>query len=298
MISLQWLEAFVETAKHGSISKASRALHLTQPAVSRHLSLLESELQAKLYQRTGYGIELTQQGKLILDNAAAILTQITDLKDLLSVRSESAARMLRVGGSYSSAISLLPKLLAHFKKRHPRVEIDLQTGNSRTLSQLVMDRKIEIGVVSAPMTSPLLTVEPYRREKLVLFAHPEYPPLRRGGASKNKGLCIPLIMRHPINHGDVTQRITRAFASRGIDVHVAMRCGSPQAIKEAVRAKAGVGVLFKSTVEAELKRGEFKIFRSPGSSIDAYSFIIYRSDATLSPSAAQFFELLHRYKRA
>jgi len=290
MIPSQWLEAFVETAKHGSISKASGALHLTQPAVSRQLRLLQNELRAKLYRRTGHGIELTPQGKRILDNAAAIILRIKDLEGLLSAQHSIVAPVLRVGGNYSSTASLLPRLLAHFKKKRPQVTIDLQTGNSLILSQMVIDQRIEIGVVTAPVASPFFTVENFRREKLVLFAHPAY---RLRSTPR-----MPLIMRHPRSFSDVTDRVTRALAGRGIEAVVAMRCGSPQAIKEAVRVKAGVGVLFKSTVESELKRGDFRIIRYPGLKIEGQSFIIYRSDATLSPSAAEFLDLLHRHKRA
>lgn len=291
MISLQWLEAFVETARHGSISKASRALHLTQPALSRQLKLLQNELGAKLYQRTGHGIELTPQGKMVLENAAPALGQITNLKALLSGENATSAGVFRAGGCYSSAISLLPRLLARFKNSQPEVEIDLQTGNSRTLCQMALDRKIEIGVVTAPAASPFLTVEKFRREKVVLFAHATYRVPLSGNAP------IPLILRHPRNASDATAQITRTFESRGLKARVVMRCGSPQAIKEAVRTKAGVGVLFKSTVDAELKRGDFKIVRIPGLTVEGQSFIIYRSDTPLSPLAAKFLDLLRRHKR-
>jgi len=291
MISLQWLEAFVETAKHGSISKASRALHVTQPALSRQLKLLQNELGAKLYKRTGHGIELTPQGKIVIENGAPALGQITNLKGLLSAKNATAARILGVGGCYSSAASLLPRLLAQFKKRHSEIEIDLQTGNSRTLCQMALDRKIEIGVVTAPAASPFLTVENFRREKVVLFAHPTYR------VPVNGNTPIPLILRHPRNASDATAQITRTFESRDLEARVVMRCGSPQAIMEAVRTKAGVGVLFKSTVDRELKRGDFKIVRIPGLSIEGQSFIIYRSDTPLSAPATQFHDLLRHYKR-
>ncbi len=76
-----------------------------------------------------------------------------------------------------------------------------------------------------------------------------------------------------------------------------MRCESPDAVKMAVKKKMGVGILFKSVVEADVRRGDFKIIKMPGLNLIGKSYIIYHKDRPLSPNAQEFLALLRQSRR-
>jgi len=289
---LRWIETFVETAKHGNLTEASRVLHLTQPAVSRQLKLLQAELGTALYKRSARGIELTNEGKFVLQNSEPVFRQVADLKQGL----QSGVPTLKIGGSYSST-SLMPKLLVKFKRKYPHVDIELRTDNNHTLSQMVIDGELEMAVVKAAQASPLLKTEVYRREQLVIFALPTHPLTRKSMITANELVKYPLVIRHPGNTAGTTEQLLRALRNRGLKLQVALRCQTPAAVMEAVRKKIGLGVLYRSAVEADLRRGDFSIVRCRDIRIEGYSFIIYRSDRAFSPWASAFFELLCRDKQ-
>jgi DNA-binding transcriptional LysR family regulator len=288
---LRWIETFVEAAKHGNLTNASHVLNITQPAVSHQLKLLQVELGTTLFKRNPQGIELTKHGRFVLQNSQAILRQIADLRERLN----PGAPILRIGGSYSSTSSM-PSLLAKIKKIYPRVEIDLRTGNNHFLSQMVIDGDLEIAVVKSTQPSPLLKVETYRREQLVIFGLPSHPLMRKGTITATELVRYPFVIRHPGNSEGLTQQLLRELRQRGLKFHVALRCQTPTAVTEAVRKKMGLGILYRSTVEADIKRGDFSSVRCREIKLEGCSYIIYRGDNAFSPWALAFLDLLRRDK--
>jgi DNA-binding transcriptional LysR family regulator len=113
-----------------NVSRASRALHISQPAVSKQIMLLEKEYNAKLFTRGGRGVELTERGKVFLRDVRRLIKQYEKLKEKFgAITSESSVQALTVGGSYSPSVSFLPSLLAGFEKSHPNVRLNLRTDN-------------------------------------------------------------------------------------------------------------------------------------------------------------------------
>ena len=293
---LRWIETFVETARLGSVTAASHTLRVTQPAVSHHLKLLQAELGAELYKKGSRGIVLTRPGKLFLENSETIFRQITELKNGMHDARNHAVRTLKLGGSYSST-PLLARPLASYKKQHPEVEITLRTDSNRNLSQMVIAGDLDIGMVKAALPSSQLKTEMYRREQLVLFALPTHPLTRASMVTPNDLAKYPLVIRHSENTPGTAQSLLRRLQHGGLHFHVALRCQTPASVMDAVRNKIGVGLLYRSTIEAETKRGNFNIIRCRELKLEGNSFIIYNNGRPLSPWAAAFLNLLRRSKR-
>lgn len=295
---LRWIETFVETARRGSVTAASETLHITQPAVSRQLKLLQAELGAELYKRSARGIELTIQGKVVLESSGAVFRQIEELKKGLNrAQNNAAVPILKLGGSHSSSISSLPKPVAEFKRKYPQVEIDLRTDNDHSLSQMVIDGDIEIAMVEEVPASTSLKTELYRRERLVIFGLPKHPLAQKTTVNLGDLARYSLVIRHSENSAGVTEQLLRDLHCRGLKLKVALRCQTPTGVKEAVRKKMGLGILYRSTVETDVRRGDFNLIRCPEVKIEGNALIIYRNDRALSQCASAFLDLLHRNRQ-
>src|SRR3970040_1417586 len=137
-MTLDRFKVFAAAARYRSVTRAAEELHITQPAVTKQLKALERDYNANLYRRNGRGIELTEAGQVFLGKVKTILRNYDSLTET-SKSNGSAAKVetLTVGGSYSPSAVLLPSLLAHFKKSHPQVDLNLRTDNRRNIERLI-----------------------------------------------------------------------------------------------------------------------------------------------------------------
>jgi len=288
-------EVFATVASYRSLTQASRSLHLSQPALSQKLKGLEAKYKTKLYRKVRNGIELTDTGKLVYQYATKVLRQHERLKVRLSdTTAATKAPSLTVGGSYSPSISLLPALLTRFCRSHPGIEIHLATDKKREVERRVANSEIDIAVVNNPPRSRFLVVEPYRNEPLVAFVSSTHPLAIKKTLTLKDLIRIPLVIRDGNGgHGSMVQ-ILKDLRKNGVSSDVAMRCDSPQAVKEAVRQNLGLGILFKPAVAADIRKGEFKKINLVGLELVGKSYIICHKHKPLTHSAQAFLELLRR----
>ena len=295
-MTFKQLRIFSAAAKFGNITRASQELHVSQPAVSKQLKLLEEEYQTRLFLRVGRGVELTEAGRAFLRNANALLAPLEDLKQNLSEsRPGIKANCLAIGGSHGSSALFLPKLLFAFRKTHPQVAVTLRTNQTRVLEQLILSSQLELAVVSRQPRSPSLAAEPCREEKFVAFCRPNHP------LSKKRVVALPELLRSPlvIRGGGKRNRGTTESLLNDLDPairpNIVMRAESPVALKSIVQNGMGVGVLLEDLVYADIREGKFKALRlAPAIKLGSRSFLIYRSEKHLSANAQDFLALLRQ----
>lgn len=187
-MTLHQLRIFQAAATYLSVTKAARDIHLRQPSVSKQLKLLEQELGVQLHVRKEQGIKLTEEGMVFLDAIEPILKQIDEVKMLFADNAlQKKPAFLKVGGSQSPSALMLPQAFSDFKKTHPHVNLTLRTADSAMIEQMVLNREVEIGVVTNPRSNPKLSAEPLCSEKVVaivspLCAWPTRPPTGRPAA--------------------------------------------------------------------------------------------------------------------
>ena len=294
-MTLDRFKVFTAVAKHHNATRASEELHISQPAVTKQLKALEKAYNAKLYQRTGRGTELTEIGRVFLRDITKILAQYGKLRQKFSAVSPAAKiETLTVGGSFSLAASLLPSLLADFRKSRPNVEINLRADNGAAIERLVLTSDVDIAVINNAASNHLLTTEPYGHEPLVAFTSTSHPLVKKQKVIWQDLKRTPFIIRTPARGGSATEQLLLSMSEKGLRPNVAMRCGSPEAVKAAVKQKLGVGILFKKTIEPELRRGEFKIIKLPMKTVNGDSALVYRKDKSLSAAAQAFLNFLRQ----
>jgi DNA-binding transcriptional LysR family regulator len=298
VVTLHQLRIFASVARQQSISKACAELHLSQPAISYQLKLLEEALEEKLYTKNNRGIELTEKGRLCLRHAGSILPQVEHLEhDFTTKLIRATPESLTVGGAYSPSAVLLPTLLALFQRAHPTVDLTLRTGNRRMIEDLVLKSKVEIALSTGPCRSPLMESEPYRREELVLFGPVGRSPVGNEALSLSEFQRCPLVIMRGSAGNSTAEQILKGLEGRGFKTSVVMRCDSSDALKTAVRKKVGLGILYRDVVHGEITKGDFQAIRVTGLKLEGRSYILYLKESPLSTYARDFLSLLHRWRK-
>lgn len=297
-MSLYRLKIFNTVAKWGSITKACGEIHISQPAVSRQLRLLEQDCGVKLYKTTGRGIELTEQGQLFLREADSFLGQVEKLLKLFKTKPiDKETGTLTVGASYSPSASILPSVLATFQQTRPDLKLILRTDSSAAIEQLVLNLEIEIAVISRPSHSPLLIYEPYRQQELAFFVSSKHPLAKRPKLTLTELAKTPFVTLTGKTDEANVLSFLEAIKKRGLGLNVLMQCEFPEAVKTVVRTTMVAGILDRAFLDWDLKRGDLRIVNVPELRMQYDSFIIYLKEKTFSSEAQTFLNLLRDYRK-
>ncbi len=201
-----------------------------------------------------------------------------------------------MGGSYSPSASLLPSLLARFQKTHPHVQLQLRTDNRLAIEGMVLKGEVDFAVINNPLLNRHLTMEFYRSEPVVLFVSSGHPLAKRKRLDWEDLRTVGFIIRKEQKGNGTSKEYIQHVRKLGFRPKVVMRCDTPGEIKEAVRRKMGVGVLYRDVIADNVRRHEFKALNMPGETFEGKSYLIYHKNRPLSPPAQEFLKLLKDYQ--
>jgi DNA-binding transcriptional LysR family regulator len=250
-VELRDIRSFVFVAREGTLTAAAAQLHLTPAAVHKQLRNLELELGVSLYEREGRRLTITRAGDVFLPFATELLAQheeaIRAMHEWHGVRRGS----VRIGGGPSISSHILPPLLREFRNRHPSVELQVETGSSRSLLDQLRSGKIDLALlVSAQKEESIYTVDiRWDIEFVLVGALPK--PLRRISLHRLKDQQFVLFDRTSRSG----QLIDSYFASHRFQPSSEMRSDSAEAIRSMVLAGLGIAFLPAWTVASDVKAG-------------------------------------------
>lgn len=163
------LQAFIAVAEHQSFSLAAESLHLTQPAVSKRILLLEKNLGNRLFDRIARRIQLTEAGRALLPGARRILLEFAETRRQLTNLSGQVTGILSIGTSHHIGLHRLPDLLRSYTHHYPDVDLDLHFMDSETGCAAVEHGDLELALVTLPAEpSPHLQMTPIWTDPLTL----------------------------------------------------------------------------------------------------------------------------------
>ncbi len=251
------LHVFRRVAELRSLTKASKVLHLSQPAVTKHIKLLEEELRLPLFIRSSSGVVLTDAGSVFLRHVQQTEKARTAVMEQLQAPAGLLAGRLRLGCSMTIASYYLPDVLVGLKARYPSVACDVVEGNTELVVGLLLDQRIELGLVEGPCRRREIQVRPFHEDEIIWIAAPSDPLAKIKNPSPAILLEQPVISREP---GSGTRRVVEmALRQQGIPLarlRVEQELPSTEAIKRMVAARAGIGYASRLSVEQELASGK------------------------------------------
>ena len=294
-MELNQAEAFVAIVRQGGVTRASAALHLSQPAISRRLHLLERELGAPLFERIRSGVVLTEAGRAFLPHAETLLASMRDgIEAVRALRDAGrGAVTLAVVGTLAS--TPLTARLRSFRETYPGVDLRLRTALSREVSELVRRGDATLGLRYGADADPDLASTPVRDEPMVVVCSP-YHRLARAGRVDARALRGERWISFPPRPGAAQEpyasALDRGLATAGLAPADIIAIDSLTAQKRMVEAGFGLALLQESSVDEELRAGTLHALRIPAMQVTIPVVLICRRRAYLSGAAQALRELL------
>ncbi|MGD9916707.1 MAG: LysR family transcriptional regulator [Paenirhodobacter sp.] len=250
-MTLDQLRIFLAVAAEGHVTRAARALNLTQSAVSAAVSALETRHGVKLFDRVGRGIVLTEAGRAFIPAAQAVLNAAGAAQSVLDDLVQETRGRLRIHASQTVASYWLPPYLARLKAAHPGVELVLTQENTAQVAAAVAEGAADLGFVEGEVTQQDLVRRVVARDELVLVMPRGEMRAERLALTAADYRALRWILREP---GSGTRAKTEEhFATMGLaltDLEVALEFPSNEAVLAAVAAGGGVAMLSERAAQA------------------------------------------------
>ncbi len=233
------LRYFARVAELGSFTSAARELRVSQPSLSVSVRKLEETLGTALLHRSRQGVSLTPAGEILLERTRQADRALSAARDELAALSTEPSGRFSLGAHESLAAYLLPRFMARFLARHPRIEIALWNGNSRDVEQAVVERRLDIGLVVNPERHPDCVVQELFSDRVGFVASAALTRRTRCPAHE-------LVGRVPLIHVPVlrqTQHLLAALAASNVRPPSQLTCSSMELVKSLVLDGVGIGIL-------------------------------------------------------
>ena len=245
------LAAFVAVADHGGFSAAAEQLHLTQPAVSKRIAQLESQLEARLFDRIGRQVLPTEAGQLLLPRARALLAEAEAARLALRDLGGEVGGSLRLISSHHIGLHRLPPLLRRFSARHPQVALELQFMDSEQAWNEVLHARAELALTTLGPATPPLQATKVWDDPLCFVAAPTHPLAQRKKLTLADLAAHPAVLPEP--HTFTHRIVADAFARRGLPLRLRMTSNYMETLKMLASVGLAWGVLPRTMLDRSLR---------------------------------------------
>ena len=282
------LRTFVEVARRQGFTRASEALHVTQPAISKVVKALEEELGTPLLHRERRRVRLTEAGRIVLERAQGVLDSLRVIEEEVVELAALRRGKLRLGMPPIVGVTFFPPLLAEFHQLHPGISLELREEGSHHIEALVRDRELDVGAVVLPTDEKAFGTMPFVRDELRAVLHPSHPLARRRSLSLRDLADTPFVLYRPefALHGHILDACRRA----GFSPAVVSESSHWDFIVAMVAANIGVALL-PQTICLQLDRRQVRAVRMSEPIIPWNVALIWRKDRQLPPATRAWLEL-------
>ncbi|MGC8808220.1 MAG: CysB family HTH-type transcriptional regulator [Thiomonas sp.] len=238
-----------------NLTEAARALHTSQPGVSKAIIELESELGVEIFSRHGKRIrKLTEPGVEVLRSVDIILREVANLKRIGQDYAARDAGELTVAATHTQARYKLPWAIAEFRRRMPAVQVRLIQGTPEQVAQAVREERADLGLASESLQDApdLLTLPCYSWQHLAVVPH-GHPLCERVEPTLAELATYPLVTYEPTFAG--RRQIDAAFAHAELQPQIVLEALDSDVLKTYVELGLGVGLIAEMAISPERDTG-------------------------------------------
>jgi LysR family nitrogen assimilation transcriptional regulator len=258
-MDLKQLAYFVRVAELGSFTKASQALDVAQPALSRQVRLLEVELRQNLLVRNGRGATPTEAGRLLLEHGRGILHQVERAREELGRVRGALAGRVAIGLPPSLARVLTVPLTRAFRLQLPEASLSISEGLSATMQEWLATGRLDIAVLYNARPAPEIEITPLRDEELLLVQkrpaglaeEPPAPPMPLAEVAR-----LPLVI--PSRPNAIRMHVETEMATIGCRPNVVLEIDGVSAILDLVADGAGAALLSRNAVDSSIRPSAYQ----------------------------------------
>ena len=284
-VTFRQLTLFESVARNISFTRAAEELHLSQPAVSMQIRQLEDSVGLALFEKSGKRISLTEAGREVFHYSQSINRELSEMEEVLESLKGLSRGRLNIAVA-STVNYFAPRLLAEFHKEYPGIKLELDVTNREKLIKMLIENSVDMVLMGQPPENVEVEYEGFMKNPLVVVAPPEHPLCSAKEIPVTRLSDEVFVMREP--GSGTRQAMERFFAKRKLKIRQGMQMTRNEAIKQAVRAGLGLGVVSIHTIELELKTERLVILDVEGFPIRRKWFLVYRKGKRLSPPGQAF----------
>ncbi len=242
---------FVQEAarRNLNLTETAKALHTSQPGVSKAIIELEEELGIEIFARHGKRLKrITEPGEHVLQSIELIMREVANLKKIGEQFSTQDSGTLSIATTHTQARYVLPVPVAKLREKYPKVNISLHQGAPDQVAKMLLDDTAEIGIATESLSAyeDLVTLPCYEWQH-VLVLPLDHPLAAKANLSLADIASEPLITYHPSFTG--RSRIDQAFAAKKITPRIALEAIDSDVIKTYVRLGLGIGIVAEMAVQ-------------------------------------------------
>jgi DNA-binding transcriptional LysR family regulator len=244
---------FIKVAEYLNLSKAADELHISQPAVTKHIKEIEIRYNTNLLERRGNKIYLTNSGKILYSALKNIEQQYRNLEFEIGELNSTLSGEFVIGASTTIAQYVIPKVIASFHKRYPDIKINLLSGNSFEMEQMLLENQIDVALIENETSRAGLKYKNFMQDELIIVTGSKSVYAKRKSFTLEEFAIIPVVDRE---HGSGTlEVIKRAMEKRGSDfenLNAVIQLGSTESIKNFLLEFDGVAIISQQAVKNEI----------------------------------------------
>ncbi|GMV03664.1 MAG: LysR family transcriptional regulator [Burkholderiaceae bacterium] len=264
-MNLRQLEYFVHVAELGSFSKAALVLDIAQPALSRQVRALETDLRETLLLRNGRGVQLTEAGQRLFEHSVGILQMVSRAREDMGARRDEPVGRIVIGLPPSMGRQLTLPLIDAFREQLPRARLAIVEGLSAHITEWIVTGRVDLGLLHNPEAAPALEITPLLDEPLCLVQ--PAPGGRARGRARGRTPRGPLPLRElpgfPLIVPDRSHAIRKLLETQamlaGLELDIAWEVASVPSIIDLVCAGYGYAVLSAGAVAASGRAAELAV---------------------------------------
>ena len=289
------LRVFLSVARNRSFTKASRELHITQPAVSKHIRELEEHYKTRLFDRTGNNITLTEEGEVMYAHAERIMEEYNLLEFDMNQLSGTFSGELKLGASTTISHYVIPTLLSLFIKRYPDIKLNLISGNTREVEAALTEGRIDLGMVEGNHHDPGLRYTRFMDDEIVLTTRTDSIYGKLDEITPERLSSIPLVLRE---YGSGTLEVIEdrlsAHHMKLSSMNIVLHLGSTESIKAFLSLNDCAALVSIRSIFKELQAGTLKIIDIEGVDFKR-TFRFISQHGAPKPIAEQFIRFTETY---
>jgi len=282
-MELNHLKYFYEVARRGSFTKASKALRISQPSISKMVKLLEDRLNVKLLDRTKRGgVHLTPTGKRFFESCGSIFAEIEALKSVVDHEKEECTGDLSLGASDNLCNYVLPEILEPFLKKYPKVQLRLFSGTSDAIKAELLSSNSELGIFYTAVREPGFQVEALGFATFVIVYGRKLSPKVTTADLAD----LPYVGSRIVDYAKPYPAL-EMLHSVGVKPKHIIETNNQETQKKLAIKGYGYTVVPKFMVQPEITSGGLKVVKTP-KTIGSHVYLVKRKNRTLSKPAFLF----------
>lgn len=279
LMDIKHIRTLIAIADTGSATRAAQMLHLVQPAVSRHIKLLEEACGAPLFERERHGMVLTDAGRIMVDHGRRALRELEDARSQIAPTAQALSGRLTIGLLASTSRLLAASLVARIRARYPAVTLGINVGYAGNVTRWLETGEVELALLYDTRAAQDLQVDALLDERLYVVAPP-------GQLAMDEPYPLARLAQRPVilpnaPHG-LRGIIEHALAVAGITVEVVAETNALDLQKSMVAQGFGLTILPGSAILDDLRSGALSA--APVAAPDLSRRIVLARTATRRPS--------------